>query len=149
MYLGVSFVPVPLPPLPSTDRDHMERMTLGEVSTPRFVVLLKAARGYHVVDVRAILYVRAETRYSRIVFTDASEKVVFHSMRALEILLGCGKRIGELWFVRSHKSCIVALHHALELDRESGVLLRNKDRLPISRGEWAGLMKERSSIDDD
>ena len=127
----------------------MERMTLGGLSSPRFVILLKAAKGYYVVDVRTISYVRAETRYSRIVFTDASEKVVFHTMKALEILLGGGKRVGELWFVRSHKSCIVALHHALELDRESGVLLRNNVRLPISRGEWAGLIKERLTVEAD
>lgn len=99
---------------------------------------MKAARGYHVVDVRGILYAQADSRFSRLYLANGSSKAVFHTLFELEGILSCGRRVGDLFFLRLHKSYIVALHHAAEMDRAAGVLLTNGSRLPISRSEWAG-----------
>lgn len=124
----------------------MERMTLGGLSSPRFVVLLKAARGYHVVDVRTILYVRAETRFSRMYFIDGNDKAVFHALTEIEDVLCCGKRVGELLFLRSQKSYIVALHHATSIDRSSGILFGDGYHVRIGREYWGGCLKTATSI---
>lgn len=118
----------------------MTRKTSGEVPTPRLVILLKAAKGYHVVDVRMILYAEADSRYSRIHFADGTEKAVFHTLSELEPILRCGERIGDLLFVRSQKSYLAAIHHATAIDRSSGILFNDRHRVPIGREYWGGVL---------
>lgn len=114
------------------------------MSTPRLVILLKASRGHHIVDVRTVLYAEAETRYSRLHFVDGTKKAVFHTLGELEAVLGCGKRVGDLLFLRVHRSHIVALHH---LERMEGrYLFLNGSRLPVSRQHWPQMIKTISSI---
>jgi len=77
---------------------------------------------------------------------DGTNKAVFHILTELEKILCCGRRLGALFFARTHKSCKVALHHAVDVDRATGVLLWNAVRIPISRSEWAGLIATGMTI---
>ncbi len=116
---------------------------------PRLIVLMKAARGYHVVDVRTVLYAQADSRFCRISFTDGTEKTVFHTHTELDGLLCCGERMGELLFLRVHRGFIVALHQVIELDRMTGALLVNSERIPISKGEWKRVISAGGSLMSD
>jgi DNA-binding LytR/AlgR family response regulator len=113
---------------------------------PRLIVLMKAARGYHVVDVRTILFAQADSRFCRITCTDGTEKAVLHTLTELEGILCCGERIGELLFFRVHRGYVLALHQVVELDRMTGALLVNSGRIPISKGEWKRVISTGGSL---
>ncbi len=113
---------------------------------PRLVLLLKAARGYHVVDVRSILYAEADERFCSMHFTDGTKKPVFHTLNELEAILRCGERMGELLFLRVHKSHLVAFHHTSAIGVDRRVLLQTGTYLPIGRQYWAHLLKCCMSI---
>lgn len=108
---------------------------------PRLVILLKAARGYHVVDVREILYAEADTRYCKLHFVDGSSWVVFHTLSELEGILCCGERMGDLLFTKVHRGYIVALHYAHTVDRTGGVKMCTGCEVPMSRGGWTDSLK--------
>jgi len=116
------------------------------VPVPRFVILLKAARGFYLVDVRTILYAQADARYSRITFTDGSAKPVFHTLAELETILRCGERMGDLVFVRVHKSHMIAFHHAISVGTDRRILLSGEHCLPIGRQYWSALVVLGMSI---
>ena len=118
----------------------------GPLPQPRLIILLKAARGYHLVDVRTILFAQAEDKYSRVTFIDSSRKGVFHTLTELEAVLGCGRRNGDLLFLRSHRGCIVAVHHATELIGTREFLVCDGTRLPVSKGEWPTLLEVIASV---
>jgi DNA-binding LytR/AlgR family response regulator len=107
---------------------------------PRLIVLMKAARGYHVVDVRTVLYAQADSRFCRISFTDGTEKAVFHTLTEMEGILCCGERMGDLLFVRVHKSHIIGFHHLTSLGTDRSVMLAHGERLSVGRQYWNGLL---------
>ena len=113
---------------------------------PRLLVLLKAARGYHLVDVRTILFAKAEDKYSRMTFTDGSQRVVFHTLVELEGILCCGERVGELLFLRIHRGHIVALHHATALVGTREFLLCDGTRFPVSKRASPDLLRTAGSV---
>ncbi len=108
--------------------------------TPRLVILLKAARGYHLVDVRTILYAEADSRHSCMHFTDGTKKVVFHTLTELEGILSCGKRVGELLFLRVHKSYLAGLHHTAGVERAGSIELVGGRNVPVSRAGWKAML---------
>lgn len=113
---------------------------------PRLQILLKAAKGHHVVDVRAILHAEADARFCRVFFTDGTDKAVFHTLTELEEVLCCGERIGDLLFLRVHKSHLVAFHHAVAVGTDRRIVLNGGHSLSIGRQYWASLLTLGMSV---
>jgi DNA-binding LytR/AlgR family response regulator len=124
----------------------MESPATESTPIPRLVVLLKAARGYHVVDVRTILFAQAEERFCCMHFTDGTKKPVFHTLTELEGMLRCGERMGDLLFLRVHKSHIVAFHHATSVETDRSITLFNGTHLPIGRQYWTQVLTHGMSV---
>ena len=112
---------------------------------PRFPLLLKSAYGPALIKVDTILRIDAEDKYSRLHTTNGDSMVLLHGLADLEERLCCGQRIGERVFLRTHRSCIVALHHADGLEGRQGVLLKGRPA-PISRSAWGQLLHLLGSI---
>jgi DNA-binding LytR/AlgR family response regulator len=113
--------------------------------SPRLLIMLKAARGYHVVDVRMILSIEADTRYAVLRLLDGRGLAVFHTLSVLEEWLQCGERYGDLLFLRIHRSHIVAFHHT---DRIEGkhIVSHSGTHFPVSRQYWPTIRKVAVSI---
>ncbi len=113
---------------------------------PRHLILLKAARGHHLVDVRTILYAEAEERFSCMHFTDGTKKPVFHTLTQLEMILRCGERLGDMLFLRVHKSHLIAFHHTSSVERDRSITLLIGTHLPIGRQYWAQVLSHGMSV---
>lgn len=113
---------------------------------PRFNILLKAARGHQVVDVRSIAFVEADDRYCRAVLTDGSHRQLFHTLTDMERILCSGERLGDLLFLRTHRSFIVAFHHVVALDGRVGLKLIGGFVAPVSRQLRAGIMAVAGAV---
>ncbi|HQV40302.1 MAG: LytTR family transcriptional regulator DNA-binding domain-containing protein [Flavobacteriales bacterium] len=106
------------------------------MSTLRYPLILRDRNGHQLFDARSILFIQAEDKFARITCTDGTETVVFHALKDLEVRLACGSRVGDLFFLRTHRSCIAALHHAVALHGRSGVNFREGVSLPIGKRIW-------------
>jgi len=113
---------------------------------PRFPLLLKSAFGPVFIPLNTILRIDAEDKYSRLHFTNGDSMVLLHGLSDLEERLCCGQRIGDRVFLRTHRSCIVALHHADALQGRDQVMLNGRPA-PISRSAWGQLLHLLGSID--
>lgn len=113
---------------------------------PRLLIVLKAARGHQVVDVRKILFAKAEDRFCRMHFIDGTEKPVFHTLAELEAILNCGVRMGDLLFARLHKSHIVSSHFLASIEPNKTVVLCTGHQLPIGRQYWSDFLKNSNSV---
>ncbi len=100
---------------------------------PRFNILLKAARGHQVVDVRCIVLIEADERYCRALLTDGSHRQLFHTLTEMERALCAGERLGELLFIRTHRSFIVAFHHVIAYHGLHDLMLIGGAIAPVSR----------------
>ncbi|MBK9146196.1 MAG: LytTR family transcriptional regulator [Flavobacteriales bacterium] len=112
---------------------------------PRFPLILKSAYGPVFIELDSILRIDAEDKYSRLHYTNGSNAVLMHSLSDLEVRLACGQRIADRVFMRTHRSCIVALHHAKGLKGRDRVLL-NGQAAPVSRSAWASLIGVLGSV---
>ena len=112
---------------------------------PRFPLILKSAYGPVFIKLDSILHINAEDKHSRLHFKQGKSMVLLHSLNDLEERLCCGQRIGDRVFLRTHRSCIVALHHADGLDGRDQVVL-NVQAAPISRTMWSSLLHLLGSI---
>lgn len=112
---------------------------------PRFPLILKSAYGPVFIALNTILRIDAEDKYSRLHYTSGDTVVLLHSLSDLEERLACGQRIGALVFLRTHRSCIVAMHHADALVKRDQVILKGQVA-PISRSVWDGLFQLLGSI---
>ncbi len=107
----------------------------------RFPLLLRTAHGPQVFDARTLLRIDAEDKYARVTCLAGPNTVVLHALSDLEERLRCGKRIGDLLFARTHRSCIVALHHVHGLDRDRNLVLIEGLSAPLSKRAWPMLDK--------
>lgn len=112
---------------------------------PRFPLILKSTYGPVFIPLNNIVRIDAEDKYSRLHYTNGESMVLLHSLSDLEERLCCGQRIGDRVFLRTHRSCIVALHHADALQGRDQVVL-NGQQAPISRSAWGQLLHLLGSI---
>ncbi len=112
---------------------------------PNFPLISKSRIGWILIPAGEILRIVAEDKYARLTFTNGRTELLFHSLNDIERRLACGIRIGELLFLRTHRSCIVAMHHATGLDGRERVLLQDQSA-PISRGAWPVLLRMLGAI---
>ena len=113
---------------------------------PALPLLLRSTTGWVFVDLRSILCLRAEDKYARLHRTDGSSLVVLHTLNDLEARIGCNARIGDLLFVRAHRSSIVAIHHACAIHDHQEIEFRNGERISFSRRLWPFLRELAGSI---
>lgn len=113
---------------------------------PTFPLTLKGTHGWVFIPVSDILYLTAEDKYARLTYLNGSSAVLFHSLADLEQRLACGTRIGDLLFVRTHRSCIAAMHHAKALPTKGGVEVAGGTVLPLARGVRADLLHRMGSV---
>lgn len=113
---------------------------------PRFNILLKAARGHQVVDVRSIALVEAADRYCRAVLTDGSHRQLFHTLTDMERILCAGERIGDLLFLRMHRSFIVAFHHATGMEGKERIKLVGELHAPVSRQMRVAMLSAAGTV---
>lgn len=118
----------------------------SRVMRPSFPLLLNSSTGWIFIPTVDILHIKAEDKYARLTRTDGSSLMLFHSLADLERRLACGKRIGEMLFVRTHRCCIAAMHHAKALPPKSGLLLADGSELPLGRGIRADLFRLMGSV---
>lgn len=111
-----------------------------------FPLILKSTHGWVFIPAGDILYLTAEDKYARLTCTDGTSTMLFHSLAELEERLACGNRIGELLFVRTHRSCIAAMHHAKALPAKGGLELSSGTVLPLGRGVRAELLHLMGSV---
>lgn len=109
-------------------------------------MILKTTHGWIFFPAGDILHLGAEDKYARLTRTNGTTEVLFHSLADLEERLCCGKRIGDLLFVRTHRKCIVAMHHAKALPQKGGIQLSDGTLLPISRGLRAELLRVMGTV---
>lgn len=113
---------------------------------PRNNILLKAARGYQVIDVRTIVLIEADERYCRATLLNDTTRPVFHTLAEMERFLCVGERLGELLFLRTHRSTIAAFHHAVGYDRRRGMQLIGGLVAPISREQRAAILSIAGAV---
>lgn len=111
-----------------------------------FPLILKSTYGWIFIPVGDILHISAEDKYARLAYVNGSTVVLFHSLADLERRLACGKRIGELLFVRTHRSCIAAMHHAKALPPKGGVELSSGTVIPLGRTARSVLLELMGSV---
>jgi DNA-binding LytR/AlgR family response regulator len=111
-----------------------------------FPLILKSTMGWIFIPVGDIQHLTAEDKYARLTYTNGTSIVLFHSLADLEERLACGTRIGEMLFVRTHRSCIVAMHHARALPPKGGVELSSGALLPLGRVARAELLRLLGSV---
>lgn len=107
---------------------------------PTFPLILKSTIGWILIPAGSILRVTSEDKYVRLSYTNGRTELLFHSLSDIERRLACGTRVSELLFVRTHRSCIVAMHHATGLEGRERVLLQDQSA-PISREIWPMLLR--------
>lgn len=107
---------------------------------PIFPLILKSTIGHILIHADSIVRVVAEDKYARLTYTNGRTELLFHSLSDIERRLACGTRVGELLFVRTHRSCIAAMHHATGLEGRERVLLQGQSA-PISRENWPMLLR--------
>jgi len=112
---------------------------------PRFPLVLKSASGWDFIPLNAILRIDAEDKYARLTYTDGTSIVLLHSLADLEERLACGHRIGEWIFLRTHRSCIVAMHYADGLEGRKQMKL-GAHRVPVSRSAWTRILDVLGSV---
>lgn len=112
----------------------------------RIPLLIKSTTGWVFVDPSMILYLRAEDKYARSQFVDGSSMVVLHSLSELEHRLGCNERIGAFLFLRTHRSYITAIHHAVAVHGSNELELRTGERLSFSRRVWPLLKRVAGTV---
>lgn len=113
---------------------------------PRLNILLKAARGHQVIDVRRVLLIEADERYCRAVLTDGSYRQLFHTLSEMERILRAGERLGDLLFLRTHRSYIVAFHHVIATDGPYNWKLQGNITVPVSRQLRADMLTVAGSV---
>lgn len=111
-----------------------------------FPLILKTTIGWIFIPVCDILHIAAEDKYARLTYTNGQSIMLFHSLADLEERLACGTRIGELLFIRTHRSCIAAMHHAKALPTKGGIELSTGAVLPLGRGVRAELLHLLGSV---
>jgi len=112
---------------------------------PRLLMLLKAARGFHLLDVRKVVRVEADTRYAVLFLVDGSNLPVFHNLAELEVMLNCGERLQDLLFLRIHRSHIVAFHHVVKIEGRQ-LELNDGTCIHASRKLWSSITATAMSI---
>ena len=123
----------------------MNKLTLNAIKAA-FPLVLKSTHGWVFIPAGDILYLTAEDKYARLTCLNGSTLVLFHSLADLEVRLACGTRIGDLLFVRTHRSCIAAMHHARVLPPKGGIELASGQVLPLSRGARTELLRIMGSL---
>ena len=108
--------------------------------TPTFPLILRTVDGSCLINVRSIQHIVAEDKYARLIHTDGTEQVVFHSLQDLVERLACGERFGDLMFMRTHRSSIVAMHHATADQGKQSLELASGALLPIGRRSFVTLL---------
>jgi DNA-binding LytR/AlgR family response regulator len=109
-------------------------------TTPFFPLLLKDTHGWFLLDPRTIASFSAEDKFARLHFSDGTDKVVFHSLNDLEDRLGCGQRMGDLVFIRTHRSCIAAFHNARAIRTKDNIELSHGGVVRLSKRVWPELI---------
>jgi DNA-binding LytR/AlgR family response regulator len=107
--------------------------------------MLKSTSGWVFITVGDILHLTAEDKYARLTSTDGTSIVLLHSLADLEERLACGHRIGEWIFLRTHRSCIVAMHYADGLEGRKQVKL-GAHWVPVSRSAWTRILDVLGSV---
>ncbi|MBV6405812.1 MAG: LytTR family transcriptional regulator DNA-binding domain-containing protein [Flavobacteriales bacterium] len=105
----------------------------------RAPLVLRTAHGPQLFDARTLLRFDAEDKYARATTTDGRRIVVLHPLSDLEERLCCGERIGDLLFARTHRSCIVALHHVSGMDKLRNLVFDEHPAAPLSKRAWQEL----------
>ena len=113
---------------------------------PSFPLILKSTHGWVFIPVGGILFITAEDKYARLTYADGSTTMLFHSLADLERRLACGRRIGDLLFVRTHRTCIAAMHHAKAIPAGGGLQLEGNQVVPLRRGGPADLLRLMGTI---
>ena len=111
-----------------------------------FPLILKSAIGWVLIPAGDILCIKAEDKYARLHCTNGTTIMLFHRLADLERRLACGTRIGDLLFVRTHRSCIAAMHHARALSPKGGIELAGGQVLPLGRGVRTELLRIMGSV---
>ncbi|HRH38306.1 MAG TPA: LytTR family DNA-binding domain-containing protein [Flavobacteriales bacterium] len=117
-----------------------------KTTSPSFPLILKSTYGWILVPANGINCINAEDKYARLTYADGSTVVLFHSMNDLESRLACGTRVHQLLFLRTHRTCIVAMHHARALHGKEQVELDGGAIAPVSRKAWAVILRLLGSV---
>ena len=117
------------------------------MATPRFPLILRTAHGYEFFNARQILRIDAEDKYARITTDDGARTVVLHPLSDLQERLCCGQRVAGMLFLRTHRSCIVAMHHVQGVDADWALRLNDAQRAPVGREAWRAMLKALGWID--
>ena len=132
--------------MPSILEYTTKQPKMKPAATPRLPLILKDAQGWWLTDVRTILRFDAEDKYARLTLVDGSAKVVFHSLADLEERLACGTRIGEFLFMRTHRSCIAAMHHGLAIGEKRHLVMVGGQQVPLGRRAWLHIRSVLGTI---
>ncbi len=91
-------------------------------------IILQRIRGFKVVEVNDIVYIRADSNYASVVLTNGETILATSTLKEFEEMLNSDM------FCRIHKSCIVSLLQVNEYNTDSGgfIVLHNKERLQVS-----------------
>jgi len=90
------------------------------------VIEVKTTNGTILIKPGKILYIKAERKFSVIVFDDKSSIIVFHMLKWFE------KFLHPPCFCRSHYSYLVNCCHVHSIDH-SRIILNGKISIPVSR----------------
>ncbi|WP_160715401.1 LytR/AlgR family response regulator transcription factor [Chitinophaga solisilvae] len=123
------------------DKNRQQYSELAKQATPgarQHQIILKDKNRWEVVDFRDILYVEAQTSYSRIYFLKrgAAEHIMMsHSIATYEELLPAAL------FYRIHKSYLVNCLHLKQIEIADApmVVIHESFRLPIGRRRYTGF----------
>lgn len=109
------------------------------MTSPRCPLILRTAHGHELFNANTLLRIDAEDKYARVTTISGERIVILHPLSEMEERLCCGHRIGDLFFARTHRSCIVALHHVQAVDRERNLVLGERSIAPMSKRTWPKL----------
>jgi len=92
-------------------------------------ITLPDTHGYNIVDIDEIMYLEGDDNYTSFFLNRHKKVVVSKTLKEYENLLG------DLGFMRIHKSSIINLLHLKNINKENGmdVVMSDGRRLPVSR----------------
>lgn len=100
-------------------------------SSDRFIVL-KKTKTISFEPLNTILYFKSNDKYAEVIYADEKSEIVFENLTQLETRLATD-RTSPGQFFRIHRQYLVALYQCKEWRYPNELILRNGERLPVSK----------------
>jgi len=108
----------------------------ADVNRTLHKICLPTGSGYHLAEIRSIIYLKAEGSYARIFFEETRPVLICKPVSFYEEVLHDEK------FMRVHRSYLVNLNHIVSFNSEDDFLqLSDKTRLTVSKRRKSQLVK--------